>query len=191
MSDAKLNESIQQTIEKIGANLQKTISDAARLTNRIGFSSINFKVNISKDAKAGLALIRHLQKAIDDPDIKDSNVIKPLLEDFLKSVGTMRVSSLRKPVELKKVFAKPQQLDRQRSAARAPRKKINKELARKCFNGWSLDVGKYKNKTAFVDHLVSMEWCGTSQANTWTREFIKSEKISDDLRKKLKIFIKE
>src|SRR5450830_1772216 len=127
MSDAKLNESIQQAIEKIGTNLQKTISDAARLTNGIGFSSIKFKVNISKDVKAGLALIRHLQKAIDDPDIKDSNVIKPLLEDFLKSVVTIRLSTLSKPVELKKVFAKPQQRERQISAARAPRKKTNKE----------------------------------------------------------------
>jgi len=188
MSDAKLNESMQHTIDKISASL-RAISGAANMVNALRVPSIKFQIN--KDTKAGLALMRHLQAAIDDPDIKDSNVIKPLLEEFLKNVNTMRVSSLSKQVELKKVFAKPQQLDRQRSAARSPRKKANKEHARKCFNDWSSEVDKYKNKTAFVDHLVFMEWCGTSQANTWTKDFIKSEKISDELRKKLKISIKE
>ncbi|HXA47589.1 MAG TPA: hypothetical protein VNW52_08155 [Burkholderiaceae bacterium] len=142
------------------------------------FASIDIGVGIvDSDEAAALALIKHLDAALADPEIQPSVKVSRVISAVIERLGELDINSVKEDRNLEAAFAQPWLKKTNTVNGGAPKLKAERADAESMCKKWFADPGIYTNKAAFSRDVLEKELCkDKSTFDRWFAEFLRDLK---------------
>lgn len=146
---------------------------------------------IGADLRAFIALLRYLDQASNDPEIKKSEIVAKIVVEINHALGELDISAARSQKEIAKAFALPSRSAVNSKNAKGRKRKDGFNAAEELCKKWFANPDLYKNKAAFLRDVVAKEWCADqATAGQWLTVFIEDLQPGDRWLAKFPKYVK-
>jgi len=137
------------------------------------FARIEIAVTDS-DMEAALALMKHLDAALADPDIQSNAKVSQVISAVIERLGELDINSVKQDRNLEAAFAQPWLKKTNTINGGATKLKAARADAEEMCGKWFANPKIYRNKAAFSRDVLEKGLCkDISTADRWFAEFLR------------------